>query len=56
VKHDYLGKDNINISVEQGHEIERPSLIYLQARKKDNSFDIHVGGRVIEVASGFLSS
>ena len=32
VKHRYFGKDRINIRVEQGYEIGRPSLILLKAR------------------------
>jgi trans-2,3-dihydro-3-hydroxyanthranilate isomerase len=54
VKHEYFGKNNINARVEQGYEIGRPSLIFLKAKKTKNNIEIHVGGKVIEVARGVL--
>jgi trans-2,3-dihydro-3-hydroxyanthranilate isomerase len=54
VKHRYFGQDRIDIRVEQGYEIGRPSLLYLQAMKKRSTIEIHVGGNVIEVAKGAL--
>jgi trans-2,3-dihydro-3-hydroxyanthranilate isomerase len=54
VKHRYFGKDQINIRVEQGHEIGRPSLLYLKAQDKDGKIDVNVGGKVIIVAKGQL--
>jgi trans-2,3-dihydro-3-hydroxyanthranilate isomerase len=54
VKHRYFGKDQINIRVEQGHEIGRPSLLYLKAQDKDGKIDVSVGGKVIIVAKGQL--
>jgi trans-2,3-dihydro-3-hydroxyanthranilate isomerase len=54
VKHRYFGKDQINIRVEQGHEIGRPSLLYLKAQDKDGKIDVNVGGKVIIVAKGEL--
>ncbi len=52
VKHRYFESDHINVRVEQGHEIGRPSLLYLDAQKTDNTIAVHVGGNVIEVAKG----
>ena len=52
LKHQYYKKDDINIRVEQGHEIGRPSLLFLRAEIKDSEIDINVGGRVIKVAEG----
>ena len=52
LKHRYYKKDDINIRVEQGHEIGRPSLLYLRAEIKDSQININVGGRVIKVAEG----
>lgn len=54
VKHRYLGKDKINIRTEQGHEIGRPSLLYLRSQKKDGDIDVQVGGKVVMVARGEL--
>jgi trans-2,3-dihydro-3-hydroxyanthranilate isomerase len=54
VKHSYFGKDNINIRVEQGYEINRPSLLYLKSYIDKGSINIFVGGRVIKIGEGFL--
>jgi trans-2,3-dihydro-3-hydroxyanthranilate isomerase len=52
VKHRYFGKDRIDIRVEQGYEIGRPSLLFLRAEEKDDKIDVWVGGRVIMIAKG----
>ena len=52
VEHDYFGKNQIDIRVEQGYEIGRPSLLLLQGEKNDQGIDVHVGGKVILVAKG----
>ena len=55
VKHNYFGQNQINIRVEQGHEIGRPSLLHLKARQSKNGrIDVNVGGKVIPVAKGEL--
>jgi trans-2,3-dihydro-3-hydroxyanthranilate isomerase len=54
VKHRYFGKEQIDIRVEQGYEIGRPSLLLLRAEQKQNEIDVFVGGRVIMVAKGEL--
>jgi trans-2,3-dihydro-3-hydroxyanthranilate isomerase len=55
VKHRYFGQDEINIQVEQGYEIKRPSLIYLKAKRVElDEISIFVGGKVILVAKGEL--
>jgi len=54
VKHRYFGKKQIDISVEQGYEIGRPSLLYLRAEEKDGGIEVNVGGKVIMVAQGEL--
>lgn len=53
VKNSYFGEDHINIKVEQGYEIGRPSLLYLRAEKRKD-IDVFVGGAVIMVARGEL--
>ncbi len=55
VKHRCFGKPTINIRVEQGYEVGRPSLLFLEAEEKDERIEIRVGGKVIEVVRGSLS-
>ncbi|MBN1362543.1 MAG: PhzF family phenazine biosynthesis protein [Sedimentisphaerales bacterium] len=52
VKHRYFGSDAIDVRVEQGYEIGRPSLLRLRAGRQDDSIDVNVGGRVVMVAKG----
>jgi len=52
VKHRYFGEDRIDIRVEQGYEIGRPSLLFLRAEARAEEIDLFVGGKVIMVARG----
>jgi trans-2,3-dihydro-3-hydroxyanthranilate isomerase len=52
VEYSYFGKQEINVRVEQGYEINRPSLLLLRAEKKDAAIEVNVGGKVIMVAKG----
>ena len=52
VKNRYFGGDRIDIRVEQGYEIGRPSLLFLRAEEKADTIDVLVGGKVIMVAKG----
>lgn len=54
VKHRYFGKPRINIRVEQGYEIGRPSLLLLKAEDREGKIDVHVGGKVVMIAKGEL--
>jgi trans-2,3-dihydro-3-hydroxyanthranilate isomerase len=54
VKYRYFGDNRIDIRVEQGYEIGRPSLLYLKAEEKDGKIDVSVGGKVVMVAKGEL--
>ena len=54
VKNRYFETSKINIRVEQGYEIGRPSLLYLRAEKKNGEIEVFVGGKVIMVAKGHL--
>ena len=54
VKRRYFGEQRIDIRVEQGHEIGRPSLLLLRAEQQDGGIDVFVGGRVIMTAKGEL--
>jgi trans-2,3-dihydro-3-hydroxyanthranilate isomerase len=52
VKHRYFGQNRIDVRVEQGYEIGRPSLLYLKAEEKEFGIDVFVGGKVFMVAKG----
>jgi len=52
VKERYLGRDSVDIRVEQGYEIKRKSLLLLRAKKTSAGIGVDVGGRVQFVASG----
>ena len=54
VKHRFFGTNQINLKVEQGYEIGRPSLLYLRGEKKKQEISVYVGGKVILVAKGEL--
>lgn len=54
VKHRYFESSKIDVRVEQGYEIGRPSLLYLKAEEKDGGIDVAVGGKVVMVAKGEL--
>jgi trans-2,3-dihydro-3-hydroxyanthranilate isomerase len=54
IKHLYFKKDNINLKVEQGYEIDRQSLLYIKAYLANNKINIHVGGKVIKIGEGNL--
>jgi trans-2,3-dihydro-3-hydroxyanthranilate isomerase len=52
VNYAYFGKDSIDVKVEQGYEIDRPSLLLLQSQRKDGEIEVLVGGKVVMVAKG----
>lgn len=54
VEHDYFDANSIGIEVEQGYEMNRPSLLQLEAERTNDGIDIFVGGRVIPVVEGNL--
>ncbi len=54
VNHRYFDSDTIDIRVEQGYEIKRPSLLYLKASHNDDSYEIKVGGRVNLFSEGVV--
>lgn len=55
VKHRYFHQNEINIRVEQGYEIGRPSLLLLKAKQSKNGrIEVNVGGKIIPVAKGTL--
>ena len=57
VKYQYFIKKSINIRVEQGYEVGRPSLLYLKAEEiEDGNISVSVGGKVFLIAKGELSN
>ncbi|MCO8253127.1 PhzF family phenazine biosynthesis protein [Haladaptatus sp. AB618] len=54
VEHEYFDTSEIDVRVEQGYEMGRPSLLHLRASRADDVIDVEVGGRVIPVAEGRL--
>ena len=50
----YFGTDEVNVRVEQGYEVNRHSLLLLRAEDKSGRIRVHVGGRVVLVATGKL--
>ncbi|MDJ1169345.1 PhzF family phenazine biosynthesis protein [Roseofilum sp. BLCC_M154] len=52
VEHNYLGTQEINVRVEQGYEINRPSLLRLRAKRTEDRISVEVGGAVISIAKG----
>ncbi len=53
VKHRYFGTDSLDIRVEQGYEINRPSLLLLRAHQAEGEqISVSVGGQVFMVAQG----
>lgn len=52
LKYRYFDSSSITIKVEQGYEIQRESLIYINAEEKNGEYSIHVGGNVVSVAKG----
>ena len=52
VEYSYFGEEPINLRVEQGYEIGRPSLLLLKAQRGEHGIEVSVGGKVILVAKG----
>ena len=54
VRHRYCDDDAIDLRVEQGYEIDRPSLLLLKAQAQADEIVVQVGGRAIAIAKGEL--
>jgi trans-2,3-dihydro-3-hydroxyanthranilate isomerase len=52
LEHNLFKKDEVNLKVEQGYSIGRPSLLKIKACKSDSNYSIQVGGQVFVVAEG----
>jgi trans-2,3-dihydro-3-hydroxyanthranilate isomerase len=54
VQHRYLDDDAIDVKVEQGVSIGRPSTLHLRAMRTSRGIEVRVGGGVVDVARGTL--
>jgi len=52
VQHRYFGTSAIDVRVEQGYEMGRPSLLLLKAEAMSDQISVSVGGLVVMVAKG----
>lgn len=53
LEHGMFG-DALSLRIEQGHEVRRPSLVLLRARKHGDDREVSVGGHVVPVVKGML--
>jgi len=53
-RHEYFGGKRVDIQVDQGYEIGRPSTLYLKTNPEGSKFNVSVGGHVVPVAEGTL--
>ncbi len=54
ITHRYFSADSVDVRVEQGYEIGRPSLLYLRAKRSGERIEVKVGGKVIPIARAEL--
>ncbi len=54
LRHRYRGGDRLDIRVEQGYEIGRPSLLFVRAERNAAAADVFVGGHVVPTFRGEL--
>lgn len=52
VKHSYFGEAALDVRVDQGYEIGRPSLLLLKADKNAEEIEVNVGGKVVMIGKG----
>ena len=52
LEHNFFHAPTVDLRIEQGYEVHRPSLIKIKAEKVIGKFRIQVGGKVFIVASG----
>jgi trans-2,3-dihydro-3-hydroxyanthranilate isomerase len=54
LEYKYYGGQEVDVRVEQGYEIDRPSLLRLKAQSENGNIRVQVGGQVLLVAKGEL--
>lgn len=55
LEHGFFPESDISVRIEQGHEVRRPSVVMLRARRVDGSREVSVGGYVIPTVRGELA-
>lgn len=57
LKYRFFDKENIDVRINQGYEMGRPSRVNIEAKLKNGTYDIQVAGKVQLIAKGdWLSS
>jgi len=54
LEHGYFARHELDLRIEQGGEVGRPSLVRLRARGRGPGVEVEVGGRVLATARGEL--
>jgi len=54
VKYRYFGDTKVDVMVEQGAEMNRPSILYLKGEERGDEISVEVGGKVAYIAKGEL--
>jgi trans-2,3-dihydro-3-hydroxyanthranilate isomerase len=54
LEHNYFSTSDLNLRIEQGYEIRRPSLVRLRANMKNGRREVYVGGQVLSTVEGKL--
>ena len=52
LKYNVFNSKQIELTIGQGYELNRPSELRIKAELKDSNYDINIGGKVIEIAEG----
>jgi len=52
VEYNYFGEKPVDVRVEQGYEIGRPSLLLLKSQRSNTGIEVFVGGKSITIAKG----
>ena len=53
-KYRYFGSSQVDVRVEQGYEMGRPSLLYLRSNDLRDHVEVNVGGKCVMIAKGEL--
>jgi len=56
LEHRFFPESELSVRIEQGHEVRRPSLVMLRARRVDGSSQVSVGGYVVPAVRGELAN
>ena len=54
LQHQFFSAAGFSLRIEQGHQLQRPSLIFLRAHKQNGNYQIEIGGNVITNIEGTL--